>query len=97
MASSVANLPESVPGPVRASLAAATEAWCALLGPRLHSLVLFGSVARGRSTARSDVDLLVIAEGFPRSLLERRRVFLEDGRWYWDLKPDFRFGDVVEI
>ena len=76
MASSVANLPESVPGPVRASLAAATEAWCALLGPRLHSLVLFGSVARGRSTARSDVDLLVIAEGFPRSLLERRRPLL---------------------
>ena len=24
-------------------------------------------------------------------------VFLDDGSWYWDLKPDFRFGEVVEI
>lgn len=164
-----ATLPASVPEPARSSLAAATDAWCAFLGPRLHSLVLFGSVARGRSTARSDIDLLVIADGFPRSLRERRRpllaawsrvraraglpavewnlvtkspeearcrsplyldivedgillmdradffrtvldgmrarmqelgsrrVFLDDGRWYWDLKPDFRFGEVVRI
>ena len=132
-------------------------------------MVLFGSLARGQGTAGSDVDLLVIAEGFPRSLVERRRpllaawseararhalpavewnlvtktpeearhhsplyldivedgillvdrgrsfervldamrarmrelgsrrVFLDDGSWYWDLKPDFRFGEVVEI
>ena len=166
---SIANLPAFVPEPFRASIAAATDAWCTLLGPRLRSLVLFGSVARGQSTARSDIDLLVIAEGFPRSLVERRRpllaawsrararhalpavewslvtktpeearfhsplyldivedgillvdrgrlfetvldamrarmrelgsrrVFLDDGSWYWDLKPDFRFGEVVEI
>ena len=165
----IGALPASVPEPVRTSLAAAAEAWCALLGPRLLSLVLFGSVARGGSTACSDVDLLVVADGFPRSLRERRRpllaawsraqarrglppvewnlvtkspeearghsplyldivedgillidrdgffrtvldgmrarmrqlgsrrVFLADGRWYWDLKPDFRFGEVVEI
>ena len=166
---STATLPASVAEPARSALVAATDAWCALLGPRLHSLVLFGSVARGRSTARSDIDLLVIADGFPRSLRERRcpllaawsrvrarqglpavewnlvtkspeearrhsplyldivedgillidragffrtvldgmrarmqqigsqRVFLDDGRWYWDLKPDFRFGEVVQI
>lgn len=29
--------------------------------------------------------------------LGSRRVFLPDGAWYWDLKPDYRFGDVVEI
>ena len=164
-----ADLPASVPEPVRASLVAAADAWAALPHPRLRSLVLFGSVARGRSTARSDVDLLVVADGFPRSLAERRRpllavwsrvradlglpavewnlvtkspdearhrsplyldvvedgillidrgdffrnvldamrermrqlgsrrVYLEDGSWYWDLKPDFRFGEVVEI
>ena len=166
---STATLPASVPEPARTSLVVAADAWCALLGPRLRSLVLFGSVARGRSTARSDIDLLVIADGFPRSLRERRRpllaawsrararqglpavewdlvmkspeearhhsplyldivedgillvdrgdffrtvlddmrarmqalgsrrVFLDDGSWYWDLKPDFRFGEVVEI
>jgi hypothetical protein len=29
--------------------------------------------------------------------LGSRRVHLPDGTWYWDLKPDFRFGEVVEI
>ena len=163
------NVPASVPEPFHTAIVAAGEAWCALLGPRLYSLVLFGSVARGQSTARSDVDLLVVAEGWPRSLVERRRpllaawsrararhalpavewnlvtktpeearfhsplyldvvedgillvdrgqffetvldamrarmralgsrrIFLADGSWYWDLKPDFRFGEVVEI
>lgn len=26
-----------------------------------------------------------------------RRVSLPDGSWYWDLKPDWKTGDVVEI
>jgi predicted nucleotidyltransferase len=29
--------------------------------------------------------------------LGSRRIFLPDGTWYWDLKPDFRFGEIVEI
>jgi predicted nucleotidyltransferase len=29
--------------------------------------------------------------------LGSRRIFLGDGTWYWDLKPDFRFGEIVEI
>jgi predicted nucleotidyltransferase len=29
--------------------------------------------------------------------LGSRRVHLPDGSWYWDLKPDFRWGEVVEI
>jgi len=162
-------IPASAPEPIRAALAAALEAWSALLGQHLVSLVLFGSVARGEARKASDIDLLVIAEGFPKSLSERRRpllaewsrvraakglpavewnlvtktpeearyhsplylditedgillidrggffqavldamrvrmrelgsrrVFLGDGSWYWDLKPDFRFGEVVEI
>jgi hypothetical protein len=162
-------VPAFVQEPFRAALRAATEAWAASLGERLVSLVLFGSVARGRARESSDLDLLVVAEGFPRSLCERRRplldawervradtglpfvqwnlvpkspgeaafhsplyldivedgvlildrggffeavlnemrqrmramgsrrVFLENGSWYWDLKPDFRFGEVAEI
>jgi len=138
-------------------------------GERLLSLVLFGSVARGQARPTSDIDLVIVAEGLPRSLAERRRPFLQswqrvraarglphvewnlitkspeearvhsplyldiveegivildrgglvkavlsamrarmralgsrrvylaDGTWYWDLKPDFRFGEVVEI
>ncbi len=29
--------------------------------------------------------------------LKARRIQLPGGRWYWDLKPDYRFGEVVEI
>ena len=29
--------------------------------------------------------------------LGSRQVFLGDGSWYWDMKPDFRFGEVVEL
>jgi hypothetical protein len=25
------------------------------------------------------------------------RKWLPDGRWYWDLKPDYKFGEVFEI
>ncbi len=55
-----------------------------VLGGRLISLAVFGSVARGEARADSDVDLLVIAEGLPRSragrvkLFETAEDFLED-------------------
>jgi len=29
--------------------------------------------------------------------LGARRVFIDKERWYWDLKPDYKFGDVIEI
>jgi hypothetical protein len=163
------RLSPSTPASLRDALGAAAAAWLVSLGPRLVSLVLFGSVARGQACPSSDIDLLVVAGGFPWSLRERRellladwrrvreerglppvewnlvtktpdearhhaplyldlvedaillvdrdgffravldqvrarvqqlgsrRVFLEDGSWYWDLKPDFRWGEVVGI
>jgi predicted nucleotidyltransferase len=66
-----------MPAPHRETLAAAVAAWSAGLGPRLVSIVLFGSCARGDATAASDIDVLVVAEGFPRSLAERRRELLD--------------------
>lgn len=147
----------------------AIEDWIEHLGERLVSLVLFGSVARGQVRETSDVDLLAVAKTMPRSLADRRQVFLDrwhrlrserglpwvewnlivktpeeavyrsplyldmvtdarflfdrdgffehvldgmrermrelgsrkvtlpDGTWYWDLKPDYRFGESVEI
>lgn len=148
----------------------------ARLGEGLVSAVLFGSVARGEADEGSDVDLLVVLEGFEGSFGDRFRIFQEiegelleseprrrlrkqglgtlispipitpeeverhppilldiltdgvilydrggfmrqhlaelkrrlkalkarkvrlpDGRWYWDLKPDYRLGEVVEI
>ena len=71
-----ASLP-SGPATIRAALGAAAEAWVASLGPRLVSIVLFGSVARGDATESSDVDLLVVAEGFPARLSARRQELLK--------------------
>ena len=126
-------------------------------------------MARGEAGEQSDIDLLIVADGFPKSLSSRRRpllaewervrgaqdlrqvewnlvtktpdearhhsplyldivedgillfdrqqffqsvldgmrarmqelgsrrVSLPDGSHYWDLKPDFRFGEIVEL
>lgn len=165
----VEAVPKSTPPALLSALREATAAWHDLLGSRLVSMVLFGSVARAAARESSDIDLIVVAEDLPRSLTERarplrqrwedvrarknleavewnliiktpreaahhsplyldvvdegillydrggffaavldalrdrmralgsRRVFLSDGTWYWDLKPDYRFGEVVEI
>jgi predicted nucleotidyltransferase len=29
--------------------------------------------------------------------LGARKIFLPSGKWYWDLKPDYKFGEVIEI
>ncbi|BFH73197.1 hypothetical protein SJAV_11410 [Sulfurisphaera javensis] len=29
--------------------------------------------------------------------LGAKRVWLSDRAWYWDLKPNYKFGDVIEI
>jgi predicted nucleotidyltransferase len=163
------RVPASLQEPFRSALVAAADSWTADLGDRLISIVLFGSVARNQARATSDIDLVLVAQGLPRALADRRRpfleswarvraaralphvewnlvtksmgearfhsplyldivedgilildrgrffegvlsgmrermralgsrrVFLDDGSWYWDLKPDFRFGEVVEI
>jgi predicted nucleotidyltransferase len=163
------ELPASVREPFRSAIVEACSLWTLSLADDLVSLVLFGSVARGDARDDSDIDMLIVARGFPRSLAERRaplldrwrahrtvsglpevpwnlvtktpeearnhsplyldmvedgivlhdlrgffaeilsamrsrmqelgsrRVFLDDGSWYWDLKPDYQFGDIVEI
>lgn len=57
---------------LEAALAAAAEAH---YGPRLVSLVLFGSVARGTMRHHSDIDVLVVAEGLPPGRMARVRDF----------------------
>jgi predicted nucleotidyltransferase len=31
------------------------------------------------------------------SELNARRVFIGEDSWYWDLKPDYKFGEVMEL
>lgn len=135
-------------------------------GDNLVTVVVFGSRARGTERPESDVDVLVVAEGFAKSRLERQLLLLrlarevsedfadavscvpltpeeasrvhpfylgmlsgherlhdrggffeavlerlrrrlaelgsqrrvdDDGFEYWDLKPDWKPGDVVEL
>ena len=40
-------------------------------GERLWAVCLFGSVATGKATAESDIDILVVAEGLPTDVGER--------------------------
>lgn len=78
----------------KALFTAIREATLAVYGERLVSLAVFGSWARGAATPASDLDLLVVAEPLPPSRMKRVPF---KGGGFWDYKPDFRPGDVVEL
>lgn len=54
-----------------------------------------------------DAEILYDPDGFFRKRLSRlrkkldelgsRRIFLEDGSWYWILKPDLKPGEIFEL
>ena len=46
-------------------------------GDKLVSLIVYGSVARGDYRKDSDIDLLVIIDGLPKSKFKRVELFLE--------------------
>lgn len=56
-------------------VAAIPEACRAVYGERLKSLALYGSVARGAMRPDSDIDLFLVVEPLPPSLLDRRKEF----------------------
>jgi len=40
-------------------------------GLKVRSIVLFGSLARGEERSRSDIDLIIVSDGFPKSYSSR--------------------------
>jgi len=58
----------------RAALKAFTDGLRALYGLRLHSVVLYGSRARGDDVADSDVDTLVVLRDLEDSWEESKRI-----------------------
>jgi len=46
-------------------------------GPRLVTIAIFGSYARNTMRPDSDLDILIIANGLPRSSLKRSAEFVE--------------------
>jgi hypothetical protein len=61
-------------------LEAPLQRFCEILSARLGSalvtLAVFGSQVQGRERPESDLDVLVVAEGLPRSRLERQGLVL---------------------
>lgn len=63
--------------PYRTLVSKLLEALLEVWGPRLVSLVVFGSVARGDARPDSDIDLLIVGRGLPRSRFRRQELFEE--------------------
>jgi len=55
-----------------------------VLGDDLVSVVLFGSVAKGEARSDSDIDLLIVAENLPRSMLARADIVIEAEKKLFD-------------
>ncbi|MDI9620023.1 MAG: nucleotidyltransferase domain-containing protein [Candidatus Nezhaarchaeota archaeon] len=71
------NLSRSLPEPYAALLSKLLERALEVLGEKLVSFVVYGSVARGEAERDSDVDLLLVVDGLPRSRLRRQELFME--------------------
>jgi predicted nucleotidyltransferase len=80
---------------------AAKEAAEALLNAfDVHSVILYGSVAREEQTERSDLDLFVIAKSLPYSPFEMRKALFEatkdvSNKYRIDIFPDGKSVDEV--
>ncbi|MEM2186292.1 MAG: nucleotidyltransferase domain-containing protein [Thermofilaceae archaeon] len=68
---------EKLQEPYRSILLELVRALQRRLGSSLVSVVVFGSVARGEARRDSDIDLLIVVEGLPRSRFRRQDIFME--------------------
>ncbi len=71
---------EHLAEPYRTLVSELLKALLAKWGDKLVSLVVYGSVARNEARRDSDVDLLVIGRGLPKSRFKRQDLFEEAER-----------------
>jgi predicted nucleotidyltransferase len=76
-----------------------TQALQAYFGERWMAVVLNGSVARGKETPESDIDLLIVADGLPDSHRARSRLLVEfeEGLLPALLAPWHRQGMAIDV
>jgi len=66
---------EHIPEPYREVVRVLLDRLLQVMGCRLVSLAVYGSVARGTPRRDSDLDLLVVAKDLPKSISQRIRIF----------------------
>ena len=81
---------EALGEPYRGLVAGLLRGLLRVFGSRLVSLVVFGSVARGDAGPDSDVDLIVVVEGLPKSRFRRQELFEEAEREVEDVVEGLR-------
>lgn len=66
---------------------------------RENPLILLDIIEDGIILYQKNKTFEKIMEKFKRKLkkLKSKKVILPDGTWYWDLKPDWKAGEKVEI
>ncbi len=66
---------EDIPEPYKTVIKEVLKALRKVFGDKLISVVLYGSVARGDMRKDSDIDLLIVVEGLPKSRFRRQDLF----------------------
>ena len=85
-ANTKAKLPENITSEI-------VEGMRSILGEKLQSVVLYGSVARGDDGPESDVDIaLFVREPMTRELIQQVNSYMTDINWNYD-----RFLSVIDI
>ena len=85
-ANTKAKLPENITSEI-------VEGMRSILGEKLQSVVLYGSVARGDDGPESDVDIaLFVREPMTRELIQQVNSCMTDINWNYD-----RFLSVIDI
>lgn len=68
---------EHLASPYREIVSVLFEKLIEFFGDKLISVVVFGSVARGEARRDSDIYLLIVIEGLPKSRFKRQDIFME--------------------
>lgn len=80
---------QDIAEPYRSLVSKILKVLLSMFGDRLVSLIVYGSVARGDAKQSSDLDLLIMVEGLPKSRFDRNKIF--------DMVEDLLIKDLEDL